>query len=306
VASPIKTERLRKAYRPKTAQELVALDGLDLEVKEGDIFGFIGPNGAGKSTSIKILVGLCWPTSGQASIFGHPAGSIEGRRRLGYLPEIAHYHEYMAVRELLEIHAQLAGVPSANVGKQCSDALEAVALSHRATSRMRELSKGMQQRFGIAQALVAAPPLLILDEPTSGLDPLAQKEVKDVILGLKKRGMTIFFSSHKLTEVEHICDVIGILHRGKLLCCTGITDFLESQDTVEVRYKGSDKALREGGFESRPENGVLVLTTSRTRLDQALDVMRQSGGSLWSVQPQRRTLEDAFFDLIRSEEAARR
>ncbi|MHB2021464.1 MAG: ABC transporter ATP-binding protein, partial [Candidatus Xenobia bacterium] len=238
-------------------------------------------------------------------IFGHPVGSSAARRRLGYLPEIANYHDFMGVMELLEIHAQLAGVPSTERRKKCQEALEAVDLGHRAASRIRELSKGMQQRFGIAQAIVASPPLLILDEVTSGLDPLGQKEVKDIILRLKGRGITIFFSSHKLTEVENICDVIGIIHRGQMLQCTPLDSFLLADHAVEVRFRGGEAAaaLEQDGLVPTAVQDGALLTVQREKVDVVLERIHQAHGSVWSVQPHRRTLEDAFFDLITSKES---
>ncbi len=297
----IQTAGLRKVYHPRRKNQLVGLDSLDLEVKEGDIFGFIGPNGAGKSTTIKILVGLAWPTSGQATIFGETAGSMAARRKLGYLPEVANYHEFMAVGELLDIHARLAGIPSGERARRCDEALEHVRLLDRKGTRIKELSKGMKQRFGIAQALVASPPLLILDEVTSGLDPLAQKEVKDVIVELKRRGMTIFFSSHQLTEVETICDVIGIVHRGRLLQCSGLDAFLTTDDQVGVQYQGEPAVfdrLKGDGFAPEHANGRGTLVVGRDQVDRLLDLIHQAGGHVLSVAPHRQTLEDAFFNLI--------
>lgn len=303
----VEVRAVRKIYKPGQRGEIVALQGLDLEVRRGDVFGFIGPNGAGKTTTIKILTGLSWPSSGVARIFGRVAGSVEARLRLGYLPEVASYHEFMAVAELLRLHALLAGLPSAQIRAACDEALSAVRLTDRAGSRIRELSKGMQQRFGIAQALVARPDLLILDEPTSGLDPLSQKEVKDIILELKSRGITIFFSSHKLTEVEHICDVIGILHRGRLLRCCPLDDLLTAGDTVAIRFTAAAAALeplRAAGWAiaGRPE--AAVLRTDRPRADAAVDALRGHGASIVSLEPARLTLEDAFFQQISVSETA--
>lgn len=307
----IEIQGIRKTYKAGTRGEIQALKGLDLTVEEGTVFGCIGPNGAGKTTCIKILSGLAWQTSGHARVFGHPTGSLEARARLGYLPEIANYHDFMAVEELLMTHAELAGVPSGKLRKACNDALEAVSLQHRKRSRIRELSKGMQQRFGIAQAMVGEPRLLILDEPTSGLDPLAQKEVKDVIHGLRGRGITIFFSSHKLTEVETICDMIGILHKGQLLRLSTLDALVETGRHVEVRYRGD--VTFSGPFErlavSRVSAGDGATAGLRSVLvdpdqtDAVLDQIHQGGGSIQMVMPERMTLENAFFHLIQQSDA---
>ena len=219
-------EALVKNYHPSSRlkEPIRALQGLNLKVAKGDIFGFIGPNGAGKTTAIKVLVGLIMPTSGKAVIFGEPAGSLEARRQFGYLSEISYYYPFMAAGELLDYYGRLFELDEKTRRSRIDLVLEEVGLLKWKDQRLSDFSKGMQQRFGIAQALISDPPLLILDEPTSGLDPIGQKEVKDIILRLKEKGYTIFFSSHKLTEVENICDHIGIINRGRML----ISDKLEN------------------------------------------------------------------------------
>ena len=296
MSAAIEARQLRKVYHPGARNEVVALHGLDLTVTEGHVFGCIGPNGAGKTTLIKILSGLAWPSSGDADIFGAKTGTLAAQSMLGYLPEVASYHDFMTVEELLSTHAELAGVGRDARKKACDDALEAVSLGDRRRSRIRELSKGMQQRFGIAQALVGTPRLLILDEPTSGLDPLAQKEVKDVILQLRGRGITIFFSSHKLTEVEHICDLIGIMHQGRLVRCCPLETLLETGQAVDIRYDGPP--ITVDGATVTEEGTHRVARVSRERTDAALDAIRTQGGSVYSVTHERITLETAFFQAI--------
>lgn len=294
----IETRHLRKLYRRRRESDLLALEDLDLNVREGDIFGFIGPNGAGKSTTIKILIGLVRPTSGEALLFGEPCGTPAARRHLGYLPETAVYHEFMAVGELLDVHARLAGVAPAQRKTRCQEALEAVHLQDRAQTRLRELSKGMRQRFGIAQALIARPPLLILDEPTSGLDPLAQLDVKDIILRLKGQGITIFFSSHQLTDVELICDQIGILHRGRMLRCGNLRELLEDSAEVEVRFRGGPTELP--GREILEQGPDRVVRLPREESDALVDRLREAGAHLVGMQLARRSLEQAFFEITRA------
>ncbi len=296
----IETRHLRKIYRKGRQAGLVALEDLDLQVREGDIFGFIGPNGAGKSTTIKSLVGLVLPTSGEALLFGDPCGTPAARRHLGYLPETAVYHEFMAVGELLDVHARLAGIPTQRRQARCREALEAVRLEDRWRSRLSELSKGMRQRFGIAQAMIAEPPLLVLDEPTSGLDPLAQLEVKDIILRLKGQGITIFFSSHQLTDVELICDQIGILHRGRMLRCGNLREWLEDLAHVEVRFRGGPDQVP--GHASIESDGDRILRVPREKSDEVIDLVRAGGGHLVSLQVARRSLEQAFFEITRTQE----
>jgi ABC-2 type transport system ATP-binding protein len=202
-------------------------------------------------------------------------------------------------------HAELAGVPSRDCKKACHDALEAVSLEHRARSRIRELSKGMQQRFGIAQAMVGDPRLLILDEPTSGLDPLAQIEVKEVISRLRKRGITIFFSSHKLTEVENMCDEVAILHKGNLLKRSTLDALVEPGHHVDIRFQGSGVKFTEGlsSLEIKPVGGegsvMREVQVNPEQIDAAIDQIHRMGGSVNSVMPERLSLEEAFFRLVR-------
>jgi ABC-2 type transport system ATP-binding protein len=298
----IEARQLSKTYRTAGRGHVNALRELNLRVEAGEVFGFIGPNGAGKTTAIKILAGLSWPTAGEAYIFGAPAGSVAARQQLGYLPETAAYHSFMAVEELLGIHAALAGVPSAERARYCREALEAVRLADRARSRISELSKGMQQRFGIAQAMVSRPNLLILDEVTSGLDPLSQKEVKDIIVHLKGRGITIFFSSHKLTEVEHICDQIGIIHQGRLLRASGLDEFLEASQQVDIRLRTLPEAaqavLASKQLQARDEDALKLLTVPREDSDALLGKLLAAGADVHSFGPHRETLENAFFELV--------
>lgn len=296
---------LRKTYKTVGGTQ-EALRGLDLTVRRGQVYGYVGPNGAGKSTSIKILLGLVRPDSGKALVMGYPAGSVEARRLLGFLPEVAVYHEFMGAEELLVIHAALAGVPARERQARCQKALEMVGLAARKKSRIREFSKGMKQRFGIAQALVADPPLLILDELTSGLDPIAQRELKDLILTLKERGITIFFSSHMMSEVETVCDSIGIIHKGKLRAEGTLQELLRLENLVAVYFQGGDELL-EKLAELKPErqpSGALMAQVPVAETDRALERVLQAGGSVTSVVPAQRHLEDVLHQLVKSAEEA--
>lgn len=232
---------LKKTYRTR-GQTQVALTGIDLQVAKGQIFGFAGPNGAGKSTTIKILVGLMRPDEGKALVFGHPCGSQEARRQLGYLPETSTYHEFMTANELLNIHAHLAGVPRSEQTARCQEVLELVGLQERGRSRIKEFSKGMKQRFGVAQALVGRPGLLILDELTSGLDPMAQRELLAILERLKAEGITVFFSSHHMNEIEAVCDGAAIIHQGRIHRHGSLDELLTSQ-MVRLRYRDGEEII---------------------------------------------------------------
>src|SRR5512140_1422927 len=213
----LRTEGLTKTFEVGVRRRRVhAVDGLTLSVNEGEIFGFVGPNGAGKTTTIKMLMGLIFPTSGKAWIFDAPIPSNASKARIGYLPEHPAWYEFLTGLEALRFFARLAGVEAAAARKRCDELLGLVGLSDAADRQLRKYSKGMQQRLGIAQALVGDPAFVVLDEPMSGLDPIGRKEMRDLILELKKLGKTVFFSTHILPDVETLCDRVGVILNGRL------------------------------------------------------------------------------------------
>ena len=213
----IKTEKLTKIYHIGfRAKPLIALENLNLEVYKGEIFGFLGHNGAGKSTAIKILMSLIYPTSGKAWLFGEDLTNIKIRSQIGFLPEVPYFYDYLTGKEFLQYYAQLYGINSKKQNKKIDEVLELVNLLSAKNLQLRKYSKGMNQRIGVAQALLNEPKLAILDEPMGGLDPIGRKEVRDIILALKEKGTTVFFSTHILADVEMICDRIAILLKGKL------------------------------------------------------------------------------------------
>jgi ABC-2 type transport system ATP-binding protein len=222
----IEVENLVVAYE-KGAQRTVAVDGISFEIREGETVGFIGPNGAGKSSTIKVLMGFRFATEGAARIFSRPTSDVEVRRRIGYLPEVTQYYPFMKARELLELYGGLAGLPKAKLKAVTPGLLERVGLGGKGETLIRKYSKGMQQRLGIAQALIADPDLLILDELSSGLDPVGRFDLRETMLELKAEGKTIFFSSHELHEVEDLCDRIIVLHQGKKIADEPLPALLE-------------------------------------------------------------------------------
>ena len=234
----IVTEALSKSYpsgwpgRPP----FVALDGLSLTVRRGEIFGFLGPNGAGKTTTLKILLGLVRATSGRAFLLGESVGDVATRRRIGFLPESPYFYDYLTAEEFLGFYGQLAGLSRAVTTQRVDDLLQLVGLAEARGRQLRKFSKGMLQRIGLAQALIHDPELVILDEPMTGLDPVGRKQVRDLILSLRDRGKTVFFSTHILHDVEMICDRVGIVMKGRLVA-SGRVDELVRQDhtqSVEV------------------------------------------------------------------------
>lgn len=305
----ISTRNLVKKYRGKgrnKGKTVNALSDLNLDVKVGDIYGFIGPNGAGKTTTIKILVGLISPTSGKAMVMGEPAGTVKSKAKVGYLSEVSHYYPFMEVEKLLDFYCSFYEIPRSDREKRIKEVLKTVGLEEKTNARMKELSKGMMQRFGIAQAIIADPPLLILDELTSGLDPIAQKEVKDIVLKLKQRGKTIFFSSHQMTEVEMICDQIGILYKGNLLKSTNLDEFLREKSGAQSRikfYVEEDKILNELREQDREINrekeNLYNLVVLEEEIDSIIRKIVNSGGNIREISPYHYSLEDAFFNLIK-------
>ncbi|MDD5745963.1 MAG: ABC transporter ATP-binding protein [Candidatus Omnitrophica bacterium] len=212
-----------------------ALRGLSLEISGGEIFGFLGPNGAGKTTTIKAILNLLFPDQGRILLFGEPNDSVRARRRLGYMPELANYYWYLTPRELLLMYAGFFGMPKKSALKKIEALCERVGLAAEADVLMKFFSKGMMQKVSLAQALINDPDILVLDEPTSGLDPIARINVRDIINEVKSQGKTVFFSSHELSEVELVCDRVGILHEGRLI---------KSETTAAILHeKGQQRSL---------------------------------------------------------------
>ncbi len=230
----IRTTGLTKEYIHGVEQaKIKALDGLNLEVQEGEVFGFLGPNGAGKTTTIKILVGLMRPTSGTARLFGQEISNSSIRSKIGFLPETPFFYEYLTGFEILSFYGKLFSLPKNEIRERVDALLNQVGLTSSAHLQLRKFSKGMLQRIGIAQALINNPELIILDEPMSGLDPIGRREMRELILTLKAQGKTLFFSSHIIHDVEMICDRVGILAKGKLLQVGRLDEVREGNETLE-------------------------------------------------------------------------
>ncbi len=222
----IEVNDLRVGYG-RGARQTVAVDGLSFAVEQGETVGFIGANGAGKSSTIKTLMGFVFPLSGEARVFGETAGKVESRRRIGYLPEVTLYYPFMKAREILELYGGLHGLDRATLKKRIPELLEKVGLADKGETLIKNFSKGMQQRIGIAQAIISDPDLLIFDELSSGLDPVGRFDLRATLLELKKRGRTIFFSSHELHEVEELCDRVIIIDKGRKVAEERMADLVE-------------------------------------------------------------------------------
>ncbi|MBE0542852.1 MAG: ABC transporter ATP-binding protein [Verrucomicrobia bacterium] len=228
----VKTEKLRVEYPNRESRNgtKVALAGLDLEVSAGEVFGFLGPNGAGKTTTMNVLLGFVPPSSGSASLFGIDVRQPIARQRIGYLPENTYYYKFLTAEELLRFYARIFGLNRAEADKRIAGLLKLVELEHAGKRQIKTYSKGMQQRVGLAQALINNPDLLILDEPTSGLDPLGRMKVREIIQRLKHEGKTVFFSSHELGEVETVCDRVAIVREGELMVQGRVSDLVQQHN----------------------------------------------------------------------------
>ena len=246
---------LRVAYGRGRKRRL-AVDGVSFQVARGETVGFIGPNGAGKSTTIKALMGFVFPESGSATVFGLKAGEVEARRRTGYLPEVTLYYPFMKAREVLELYGGLHGLDKKTLRARIPGLLADVGLAGRGEELLRGFSKGMQQRVGIAQAIVADPDLLVFDELSSGLDPAGRYDLRAALLDLKARGKTIFFSSHELHEVEELCDRVIMIDKGKKIADEPLGPLVERLRRAEPRAVGGSMTLERYFMELiRPELG---------------------------------------------------
>jgi len=284
-----------------TKEDVVAVDHLTLDVPEGQIFGFLGPNGAGKTTTIKMLLGLIFPDSGAAHILGQPAGDIDVKRKISYLPETPYFYEHMTGFEVLDFYGTLFGIPAQKRKARVSELLEQVGLASNMHKRLRFYSKGMLQRIGLAQALVNDPQVLFLDEPTSGLDPIAHLEIRDLILRLREEGRTVFLSSHQLSDVEMVCDRVSIMNRGKVLKAGALKDLLAGQTTEVRAEKVSDAALakvKEIAPDAFLVDDALSARVKPDQVNRLIDVVAQNGGRIVAVTPSQRTLEDIFIETI--------
>jgi ABC-2 type transport system ATP-binding protein len=240
-ANIIETHGLRKTFRDFWHRPVVeAVKGLNLTVRPGEVFGLLGPNGSGKSTTIKMLLGLLYPTSGEIRVFGAPPQDTKAKARIGYLPEVSHLHPFLTPRETLQYYASLFGMPRAEAKRRTGELLEMVDLVHAADRAVGRFSKGMARRVGLAQALINAPELLVLDEPTSGLDPIGCREVKDLVRLLAKSGVSVLMTSHLLADVEDVCDRVAILDHGALKAEGKIGDLLRRSDAVRFLVEGLD------------------------------------------------------------------
>lgn len=283
---------------------ITALDDFTLSVGRGEAFGFLGPNGAGKTTAVKLLLGLCRPTSGAAEVLGAPLGDREARRAVGYLPELFRYQDWLCPREVLIFHARLAGISRSSRTAQIDEALEGVGLAARANDRVGTFSKGMQQRLGLAVALVGRPALVFLDEPTSALDPLGRRDVRAIVERLRARGTAVFLNSHLLTEVERVCDRVAFVDRGRVVAQGTIADILGAARAVRFRLESPDEIAlailgRYGSVDAKPP-WFTLRGIGEADVPRLIAELAGAGASVHAVEPTRTTLEERFLELLRA------
>ncbi len=274
----IETRNLTKVYRDFWGRpKVLALKALDLQVHRGEIFGLLGPNGSGKTTTIKLLLGLLFPTEGDALIFGEPTTNVEKNERIGYLPEESYLYKFLNAEETLHFYGRLFKISARERTRRVGRLIDMVGLSAAKHRQLREYSKGMQRRIGLAQALINEPELILLDEPTSGLDPIGTAEIKELIRDLRAQGKTIVLSGHLLADMQDICDRIAILHRGELKEIGRVNELLTVQDVTQIRVRDLPEAA----------------------LGELRDLVARHGGSLMSVDHPTTTLEELFLRIVR-------
>src|SRR5690242_13716269 len=305
----IEIENLTKDYPTGflNTRKRRSLDGLTMQVAEGEIFGFLGPNGAGKSTTIKLLMGIIFPTAGKARILARPISDVAMHRDIGYLPEQPYFYDYLTAAELLDYFARFHNLPAAVRKERVRILLKKVGLETAGKIQLRKYSKGMLQRVGLAQAILHDPKVVVLDEPMSGLDPVGRREVRDIILELKQQGKTVFFSTHILSDAEMLCDRVGVLVGGKL---QGVGSPREMVD-VEVQSMEiicelpKDRPLPSRlSDQAKEAGGRYRIAVSEAEVYAAIEQLRGCDARILSMAPGRPTLEDYFIRLVGRERAA--
>ena len=278
----IETRNLTKDYRDFWGRKKVrALKALDLEVRQGEIFGLLGPNGSGKTTTIKLLLGLLFPTSGEALVFRKPASDVSKNERIGYLPEESYLYKFLNAEETLDFYGRLFDMSPSLRRERTQSLIEMVGLGWAKRRQLKEYSKGMTRRIGLAQALINDPDLIVLDEPTTGLDPIGTREMKDLIIRLKSEGKTVLMCSHLLADVQDVCDRIAILYQGDLKEMGRVDSLLSVRDVTQIRTKGlSDQAQEE-----------------------IRAIVERDGAQLLGIENPTTTLEELFLKIVRESEA---
>ena len=301
-APAIEVRGLRKVYRTSvTRGRITALDGIDLHVNPGELFGLLGPNGAGKTTTVKIVLGLTQPTDGTARISGLPVSDPESRRSVGYLPEGHKIPSYLTARQTLSIFGRMSGLDTPTIKRRTDELLEALRISQWIDVRVKKFSKGMTQRLGLAVALLHSPKVLLLDEPTDGVDPVGRREIRDLLRDEAKNGTAILLNSHLLSEIEMTCDRVAVLRAGKVVAHGTVEELTRRAAKYKVTATAIDDALL-AQFRAERVNGHIELSVDDLhQLNALVDQIRARGGLVSELSPLRSTLEDVFVDLVRAQ-----
>ncbi len=301
---PVAVSDLSKTYRRlvRRAKSVRALNGLNIEVAAGESYGILGPNGAGKTTLIKILLGIVHPTNGRALVWGRVPGHPASLARMGYLPENHRYPDFLTAELTLRYFGMLSGLAGRQLSLKVSSLLELVRMSKWRSEKVKNMSKGMQQRVGLAQALLNSPDLLVMDEPTDGVDPLGRREIRDILLDLRQQGVTILINSHLLSEVERTCTRVGILSQGTLVYDGPLSAFSTGAASYHIALDPADTALKpqlqaQFGLSLDREGQLIVGSGDSSDLNAVIDRIRSVGARIIGVQPQRETLEDIFIKM---------
>ena len=300
----IRIDGLGKTYKIKLKDDFTALRSLSLEIERGEVFGFLGPNGAGKTTTIKILVNLIFPTSGAAWILDKPCNDPESRRHIGYLPEMSSLFDFLTFEEVLDFAGRSLGMNKPAIKAKTNELSKTLDMERAKKIRLRKFSKGMQQRAGLAYALMGDPDVLILDEPMSGLDPIGRKDFVDLIRKLKNEGKTIFFSSHVLSDIENLCDRVGILVNGELKKVGKVSDLLHgSSNEFSMRVSGLDgegsEHLKKMGVRATSDGTTMTMIIPKDKLTDAMDLVKARKASIVAINTKRNSLEDIFINVVR-------
>jgi ABC-2 type transport system ATP-binding protein len=302
----IEVTGLRKTYSSSFGQRrIAALNGVDLRVAPGELFGLLGPNGAGKTTTVKILLGLTRATAGTAAISGLPVGDPESRRRVGYLPEGHKIPGYLTARQALSIFGRMSGMDRATIDRRSVELLEKLRIAAWIDVKVRKFSKGMTQRLGLACALVHSPDVLLLDEPTDGVDPVGRREIRDILREEARNGTAVLLNSHLLSEIELTCDRVAVLRKGEVAAAGTIDELTKKSPKFKMVATPIDESLLAGfrstGAGVERVNGHLLLSVSDAEhLNALIDRTRAAGSLVTELSPMRSTLEDVFVDLIKA------
>ncbi|HEY6843160.1 MAG TPA: ABC transporter ATP-binding protein [Thermoanaerobaculia bacterium] len=291
---------LRKVYRAKvTRGRVTALDGIDLSVRPGELFGLLGPNGAGKTTTVKILLGLTHPTEGEAFIGGIPVSNPESRRSVGYLPEGHKIPNYLTARQALSIFGRMSGLDSETIKRRTIELLTALRIEQWIDVRVKKFSKGMTQRLGLAIAMIHSPKVLLLDEPTDGVDPVGRREIRDLLRDEAKKGTAVLLNSHLLSEMEMTCDRVAVLRNGKVVAAGTVDALTRRSAKYKVTATAYDESLLAQFGAERVNGHVELAVADLQQLNAFVDQIRARGALVSELAPLRSTLEDVFVDLVR-------